>query len=232
MKFMALAATAIAVVIALATFVRLTPHETAADQPSSEAVGISDNTATRSKPSVAPSTQSAPAATHQDSQAAFTFRGVEYFHRSSERNSNIDLHEFTPADQADLGAWVEMVSVIRYHHVNDVDGLAQLANLTLQLYQELGGQILATDSVAATEQTPAEHLLVGVLFDPGFIEAVFTRFRMTSDGGTAVLYSRRVYGSGVGDKMSAWLNEHGPTTGNGLMAWDAIPTNLQRYLKQ
>jgi hypothetical protein len=44
--------------------------------------------------------------------------------------------------------------------------------------------------------------------------------------GNAVVYSHRIYGTKVGNEMSAWLEKNGPAIEKELMKWDAIPPSL------
>jgi hypothetical protein len=39
-----------------------------------------------------------------------------------------------------------------------------------------------------------------------------------------MIYSHRIYGQKVGDQMSPWLKENGPSTEKSLMSYDPIPT--------
>lgn len=214
MKLMTLAACATGLVIALALFVHFTPGESTAEPQNTRIVGGADR-------SVARTTSSAPAEEPQQPQADFSFHGIEYFHRSSQSNERMEIHEFTPDGQSDLSAWTDMVTVTHYRDVKDADGLFAIANIAFSMYESAGGNILVTDSVAATESKSAEHLLVGLLFAHGIIEAVFNRFIMHEGTGTAVMFSRRVYGEGVGDEMSDWLRDHGQATEERLMSLDA-----------
>jgi hypothetical protein len=151
--------------------------------------------------------------------AAFSLADVKYFHRFTTG----DQHEFTPAGQEDLKAWKDMVTIHYYRFVKDGDALAGAANKILENYTAAKGIVVRTDSVPKTKDREAEHLIVVILSDPGFIEAVFARFRMHAGVGTAVIYSHRIYGKKSGDEMSAWLQKNGPGTEEVLMKWDAMP---------
>jgi hypothetical protein len=41
--------------------------------------------------------------------------------------------------------------------------------------------------------------------------------------GSAVIYSHRIYGSRIGNDMSAWLGQNGPDIERTRMNWDAMP---------
>lgn len=150
---------------------------------------------------------------------AFHFAGVDYFHRWSKD----DQHEFTPREQTDLGRWSEMVTLHQYRAVNSGEGLAASANAVLETYKNHRAMVLKTDSVARTATQPAEHLIVVLFPRPEFIEAVFARFKLHNGVGTAIIYSHREHGAGVGPQMSAWLKRHGLEMEKALMAWQQLP---------
>jgi hypothetical protein len=153
-------------------------------------------------------------------EAAFSLGSAKYFHRATIN----DQHEYTPAGQEDLKAWTDMVTIHRYRKATDGDGLAAVANAVLQNYQAAKGIMVKTDSVPRTKDKPAEHLIVVMLGRPEFIEAVFARFRMHDGIGSAVIYSHRIYGSKIGNEMSAWLEKNGPDMEKTLMKWEEMPT--------
>ena len=155
----------------------------------------------------------------QDKTPAFTFANVNYFHRFTEK----DQHEYTPAGQEDLKAWAEMVTLLVYRNVKDGEGLAATANTVLETYKANKAVVVKTDSVPRTPTKPAEHLIVVIFGRPEFIEAAFARFRMYNGLGSAVVFSHRIYGNAVGDKMKQWLEKNGPATEASLMKWDAMP---------
>ena len=159
------------------------------------------------------------AALEKEKVAAFSFADARYFHRFSKG----DQHEYTPDRQEDLNAWTDMVTILFYRNAKDGEALAATANSVLENYKANKAMVLKTDSVPRGKDKPAEHLVVVVFGRPGFIEAVFARFRMHDGVGTAVIYSHRLYGSKIGDEMSAWLKTNGPAAERNLMKWDAMP---------
>lgn len=150
--------------------------------------------------------------------ARLTLDGVDYQHRWSKGGH----HEFTPAGQADLSGWRDMLTVLVNDGVRDADQLAAFANGTLDLYRQRG-KVLRTDSRPATPQRPAEHLIVVVLGAPEFLEAVFARFMLVEGRGVVTLRGRREYGRAVGPQMSQWLAAHGATVEAALMEWNGLP---------
>ena len=165
---------------------------------------------------VAPATTIAIA---QNKSPAFTFGNVNYFHRFTEK----DQHEYTPAGQEDLKAWTEMVTLLVYRNVKDGEGLASTASSVLETYKANRAVVVKTDSVPRTKDKPAEHLIVVIFGRPEFIEVAFARFRMYNGLGSAVVFSHRIYGKAVGDKMQDWLAKNGQAIEANLMKWDSMP---------
>jgi hypothetical protein len=150
---------------------------------------------------------------------AFSFNGVDYFHRWSEK----DQHEFTPDKQDDLKKWSEMMTVNLYRDVHDGERLATIANRVLENYKSHGAMVLRTNSVPRTPDRPAEHFIAVAFPQPGFIEVVFARFKLTDGMGCSCVFSHRLYGEKVGDEMSAWLKANAPATEKALMDWTTMP---------
>ena len=154
----------------------------------------------------------------ENDSSVLKFGGDEYLYRWSEGNQ----HEFTPSGQADLSDWKDMLTINVYPDVRDGDGLANVANNLLSLYKD-SGMILKTDSVARTDQSEAEHMMVAVLGTEELLEAVVVRLRLVEGQGEAIVLSHRIYGSDAGDQMSKWLNEHGAAREEALMEWESMP---------
>ncbi len=151
--------------------------------------------------------------------AAFSFSDVKYFHRYTIN----DQHEYTPDGQEDLKAWSDMLTIHYYRKVKDGEALAATANTVLGNYKAHKGVVIKTDSMPRTNTKPAEYLMVVVLGQPTFLEAVFSRFKIHNGMGAGAIYSHRIYGKEVGNQMSAWLKQNGPAIEKNLMQWDAIP---------
>jgi hypothetical protein len=150
---------------------------------------------------------------------SLAFGGTTYVHRWSQNGQN----EFTPPSDADLARWRDMVTINVNEHVRTGDDLAALANGVLGNYRKFG-KIVRTDSKPRTAQHPAEHLVVAVLGDPGFLEAAFARFVLVDGGALVIVYSHRIYASKAGDAMSQWLSANGPSVERTLMDWDGAPS--------
>lgn len=164
---------------------------------------------------------SAPTGATPPTAAALTITlgGTTYVHRWSRNGQN----EFTPPNDTDLARWGDMVTINVNESVRTGDDLAALANGVLGNYKQFG-KIVRTDSKPRTAQHPAEHLVVAVLGDPGFLEAAFARFVRVDGGALVIVYSHRIYAAKAGDAMSRWLEAHGPATEKTLMGWDKAPS--------
>lgn len=150
---------------------------------------------------------------------AVQFLGADYLHRWSQG----EQHEFTPQGQDDLKHWSDMITIVYHRNAKDGEGLAAIANSVLELYKNNRAMVLKTNSVPRTPTSPAEHLVVVVLGRPEFIEVAFARFKLVNGLGLSVVYSHRIYGKKIGDEMSAWLKDHGPSSEKALMGMQDIP---------
>ncbi len=161
----------------------------------------------------------APTPQKPDENADFTFNKVEYFHRYTKDN----LREFTPKGQSDLKKWTDMFTINDYPTIKDGEALAAAANSVLETYKAHQAIVVRTASVPRTETKPAEHLIVVVFPRPEFMEASFTRFVIDKGVGASLVYSHRIYGSKVGDAMSAWLTSNGEKIEKALMGMPSVP---------
>jgi hypothetical protein len=149
----------------------------------------------------------------------FQFAGTPFVHRWSHAGQ----HEFTPPAQPDLDKWQDMVTVQLYDKVTSAEQLAFVANGVLVAYQK-AGLIIRTNSLKATAGRPAEHMVVAILQDKGVREMVFARFRLTPEGGQAIVYSHRIYGMQPDAAASAWFREHDLPLEKAMMTWTDIPS--------
>lgn len=148
-----------------------------------------------------------------------TFSDAQYFHRWSKG----EQHEFTPRGQEDLEHWSDMVTINYYRSVKDGDGLAAVANSVLENYKAHRAIVVKTDATPRTPTRPAEYLMVVMLGQPDFIEAVFARFKIVDGVALSVIYSHRMYGKKIGNEMSAWLQKNGSVAQKALMSMENIP---------
>lgn len=155
----------------------------------------------------------------EKSAPAFTFADIQYFHRFT----NSDQHEYTPAGQADLNAWADMMTINWYRKAKDGDALAAMANGVLENYKAHQGTVVKTSSVPRTKDKPAEHLIVVAFRRPTFTEVAFARFKLHQGVGASAVYSHRTYGKKSWEEMNAWLVKNGPGIEQKLMGWAALP---------
>jgi hypothetical protein len=151
-------------------------------------------------------------------ELSLQFRGTPYLHRWSSRGQ----HEFTPAADADLARWRDMLTLNVHAQVQQGEQLADVANAVLGNYQR-HGKILQTRSTPRTPERPAQHFIAAVLGTREFLEAVFARCLMHDGRGLVAVVSHRVYGSAAGPDMSAWLGALGRQVDDALMGWNGLP---------
>lgn len=149
----------------------------------------------------------------------FEFAGKPFVHRWSHGGQ----HDFTPPAQTDSSKWEDMMTVQVYDKVHTPDQLAFVADSVLVAYQR-GGRIIRKSTSQATPERPTEHIVVAVLQDKGIREMVFARFRLTPEGGQAIVYSHRVYGIKPDDAAGAWFRANDGAVEKAMMAWTDIPS--------
>jgi hypothetical protein len=147
---------------------------------------------------------------------AFEFRQVSYFQRWSKN----DQHEFTPDKQEDLDRWTDMMTVNGYPDVHDGDALAKTANAVLENYKSHQGRVVKTRSVPRTDDRPAEHLIVVMFVQRGFVEIAFARFKLVENKGHSFVYSHRFYGDKASEQMNPWMVANIAGVEKALMEWD------------
>lgn len=148
-----------------------------------------------------------------------TFMGTPYLHRESQGGT----HDFTPLAQSDLSKWRDKVTIQFDAAIANGEQLAAVANAALAGFQQ-GGLVIRTNSLAARPGHPAEHMIVAVASATGMRQMVFTRFRMTPEGGGEVIvYSHRVYGLQPDAEATGWFKAHDIEIEKALMAWREIP---------
>jgi hypothetical protein len=160
-----------------------------------------------------------PAWAQKPEAMTLPFRGASFVHRWSKG----DQHEFTPANDADLKTWRDMITLNVHVQTASGEQLADVANKVLSNYQQ-HGKILQTRSTPRSAQRPAEHLIVAVLGTPQLLEATFARCMLHDGTGLIAVVSHRIYGKGAGPEMSQWLAAHGAETEQALMSWGPLPS--------
>ena len=151
-------------------------------------------------------------------ELSLNFRGTPYLHRWSSRGQ----HEFTPAPDADLARWRDMLTLNVHAQVQQGEQLAGVANAVLGNYQR-HGKVLQTRSTPRTPERPAQHFIAAVLGTREFLEAAFARCLMHEGQGLVAVVSHRVYGTAAGPEMSAWLGAQGRPVDEALTGWNGLP---------
>jgi hypothetical protein len=146
------------------------------------------------------------------------FMGTPYLHRWSQGGT----HDFTPLAQSDLAKWRDKVTIQYDTQITTSEQLTAIANAALAGFQK-GGLVIRTNSLAASPGRPAEHMIVAVTSDTGLRQMIFTRFRMTPEGGEVIVYSHRVYGIKPDAEASTWFKAHDIDIEKAMMAWADIP---------
>ncbi|MDP2571936.1 hypothetical protein Q8W40_07090 [Vibrio penaeicida] len=148
--------------------------------------------------------------------ASFTFKNEAYILRWNDGQ----LFELTPEAQSDLKNWQTMVSFVLFQPINDGDSLAAIANQTLATYKTHEGMLMATDSVPASKDQPAEHFIAYLFISPDSFEFSANRLVLSEGIGVSVVYSRRFYNKKGedGHVVSDWMEKHGPEIEASLMA--------------
>ncbi|MEY2562767.1 MAG: hypothetical protein QOH88_960 [Verrucomicrobiota bacterium] len=159
--------------------------------------------------------------TNRTAKPAFTFQGVDYFHRWSKGTQ----HEFTPEGQEDTEKWTDMITVNDYPDVEDGDSLATTANAVLENYKNAKAKVIKTNSVPRTPSRPAEHFIVVLFNRPAFAEVAFARFKLLDGKGHSYVCSHRAYGEKAGEQASAWLSANGSKIEKALMGWTSMPSS-------
>ena len=65
--------------------------------------------------------------------------------------------------------------------------------------------MLKTDYIHARQGVPAEHLSPLFLVDQIFSKRHLPLFKLVDRIGCSIVYSHRIYGEKVGDRMSKWF---------------------------
>lgn len=151
-----------------------------------------------------------------------SFRGTAFVHRWSKDAQ----HEFTPAADADLKSWRDMITLNVHEKVRGGEQLADLANGVLGNYQR-HGTLLRTRSTPRSATRPAEHLIVAVIGTPQLLEASYARCVLNDGVGMVAVVSHRVYGTAAGPEMNRWLAAEDQSNEQALMAWTQWPSQAQ-----
>jgi hypothetical protein len=149
--------------------------------------------------------------------AKVTFRGTEYFLRSSHGNE----YDFTPPGQEDLHTYTDMLSLDLYPAAHDQEALATITSRVLAIAQGAKATILRTTSVSASGQQPGEHFFAAVLPTPHGVDFDASRFVLVDKQGVGVFYNHRSYGPSAAGTTSEWVTKNAADVEQQLLKFDA-----------
>ena len=164
----------------------------------------------------APTGLAAPPA-QSPAQAKVTFRGTEYFLRSSHGNE----YDFTPRGQEDLHTFTDQLSLDLYPAAHDQEALATITSRVLAIAQGQNATVLRKISVSASGQQPGEHFLAAVLPTPHGVDFDAMRFVLVDKQGVGVFYTHRSYGTSASGTTSEWATKNAADVEQQLLKFDA-----------
>lgn len=144
-------------------------------------------------------------------ESVIEFNGVAY----QLLVSASDARDFFPVDQ-ESDKWVERVS------------FASLSGASDGIFEDAANKLIssrAANTVSVIRNYPVEgssasgeYLLVWVEKGESFLEFSAHRFLKIDGQMSAMSYSRREYGTGVGPTLSRWMQENGEALENALVS--------------
>jgi hypothetical protein len=149
--------------------------------------------------------------------AKVTFRGTEYFLRSSQGNE----YDFTPQGQEDLHTFTDMLALDLYPAAHDQEALATITSRVQAIAQGAKATILRTISVSASGQQPGQHFVAAVLPTPHGVDFDAARFVLVENQGVGVFYTHRSYGDTAAGTTSAWVTKNAADVEQQLLQFDA-----------
>jgi hypothetical protein len=149
--------------------------------------------------------------------AKVTFRGTEYFLRSSHGNE----YDFTPPGQEDLHAFTDELSLDLYPAAHDQEALATITSRVLAIAQGQKATVLRTISVSASGQKPGEHFLAAVVPTPHGVDFDAIRFVLVDNQAVGVFYTHRSNGTSAAGMTSEWVTKNAADVEQQLLQFDA-----------
>ena len=146
-----------------------------------------------------------------------TFRGTEYFLRSSDGHK----YDFTPRGQEDLHSYSDKLSLDLYPAAHDQEALATITSRVLAIVQGQNATVLRTISVSASGQQPGEHFLAAVMPTPHGVDFDAMRFVLVDKQGVGVFYTHRSYGTSAAGTTSEWVKKNATDVEQELLQFDA-----------
>ena len=150
-------------------------------------------------------------------KAKVTFRGTEYFLRSSDGNE----YDFTPRGQEDLHNFTDQLSLDLYPAAHDQEALATITSRVLAIAQGQNATVLRKISVSASGQQPGEHFLAAVMPTPHGVDFDAIRFVLVDNQGVGVFYTHRSYGNSAAGTTNEWVTKNAADVEQHLLQFDA-----------
>jgi hypothetical protein len=164
-----------------------------------------------------PTGSAAASPAQSPAQTKVTFRGTEYFLRSSHGNE----YDFTPRGQEDLHNFTDQLSLDLYPAAHDQEALATITSRVLAIAKGQSATVLRTISVPASGQQPGEHFLAIVLPTPHGADFSAARFVLVDNQGVGVFYAHRSYGTSAAGTTSEWVTKNAADVERELLQFDA-----------
>ena len=152
-------------------------------------------------------------------QAKITFRGTEYFLRSSHGNE----YDFTPLGQEDLQTFTDELSLDLYPAAHDQEALATITSRVLAIVQGANATVLRKISVSASGQQPGQHFIAAIRPTPHGADFSAARFVLVDNQGVGVFYTHRSYGQSAAGTTSEWATKNAIDVEQLLLRFDASP---------
>ena len=142
-----------------------------------------------------PTGSAAARAPQSPATAKITFRGTEYFLRTSQGNK----YDFTPAGQDDPSTFTDSLTLDLYPAAHDEEALATITSRVRAIAEGAKATILRT-TVSASGQQPGEHFLAAVVPTPHGVDFDAIRVVLVDKQAVGVFYTHRSYGQSAAEQ--------------------------------
>jgi hypothetical protein len=144
-----------------------------------------------------------------------TFRGTEYFLRSSQGNG----YEFTPAGQEDLHTFTDSLTLDLYPAAHDEKALAVITSRIRAIAEGAKATILPA-TVAVSGQSTGEHFFAAVVPTPHGADFDAIRVVLVDKQAVGVFYAHRSYGQSAVEVTSDWAKKNAADVEKQLLRFD------------
>jgi len=158
------------------------------------------------------------ATAYAGSTHAIKFNGEEYSYRATENA----LHQFTPADEADLASRTEMVSFTFTDEVKNKEDLKGFAEKFLAGYNGKGKIIRAI--AGPNPRDPEMFFMAAMTSGEKHSEANMFLLSVKDAKGVVMNYSHRFYGKDQSKAVMDWFNANGPALESSVMSFQDTPS--------